>query len=185
MDAAAAQGRFPLRVVSCLHPLSGGGLRNRRRNRHQALSKIVELVGGTRGPTTTATLDKKYPPYELIWQDSQQLAGKSFYLPGSLDADNKEAAAVKAEMAAIRDARDHLHAANEEGMSLHQADTFRTHRSHVNGDIVALLRCGRDIRAEARCSPGCCRAGTVPLVPAAPRPAHLGRRGSSSLLPAQ
>jgi hypothetical protein len=21
-------------------------------------------------------LDKKYPPYELIWQDSQQLAGK-------------------------------------------------------------------------------------------------------------
>lgn len=97
----------------------------------------------------------------------------------------QEAAAVKVEMAAIRDARDHLHAANEEGMSLHQADTLRTHRSHVNGDIVALLRCGRDIRAETRCSPGCCRAGTVPLVPAAPRPAHLGRRGSSSLLPAQ
>jgi hypothetical protein len=60
----------------------------------------------------------------------------------------QEAAAVKAEMAAIRDARDHLHTANEEGMSQHQADTLRTHRSHVNGDIVALLRCGRDIRAE-------------------------------------
>ncbi|GJN03908.1 hypothetical protein PR202_ga21403 [Eleusine coracana subsp. coracana] len=34
-------------------------------------------------------LDKKYPPYELIWEDSKQLSGKSFYLPGSFDADNK------------------------------------------------------------------------------------------------
>ncbi|KAF8654535.1 hypothetical protein HU200_061727 [Digitaria exilis] len=40
-------------------------------------------------PKQTERLDKKYPPYELIWQDSEQLAGKSFYLPGSLDADNK------------------------------------------------------------------------------------------------
>ncbi|XP_004973833.1 protein ENHANCED DOWNY MILDEW 2-like [Setaria italica] len=40
-------------------------------------------------PKETERLDKKYPPYELIWQDSQQLSGKSFYLPGSLDAENK------------------------------------------------------------------------------------------------
>ncbi|KAL5669800.1 hypothetical protein ACJX0J_022021, partial [Zea mays] len=40
-------------------------------------------------PKETERLDKKYPPYELIWQDSDQLSGKSFYLPGSLDADNK------------------------------------------------------------------------------------------------
>uniref|UniRef100_A0A0E0LWJ4 Zinc finger PHD-type domain-containing protein n=1 Tax=Oryza punctata TaxID=4537 RepID=A0A0E0LWJ4_ORYPU len=40
-------------------------------------------------PRETERLDRKYPPYELIWEDSHQLAGKSFYLPGSLDADNK------------------------------------------------------------------------------------------------
>uniref|UniRef100_A0A0E0QKU4 Zinc finger PHD-type domain-containing protein n=1 Tax=Oryza rufipogon TaxID=4529 RepID=A0A0E0QKU4_ORYRU len=40
-------------------------------------------------PKETERLDRKYPPYELIWEDSHQLAGKSFYLPGSLDADNK------------------------------------------------------------------------------------------------
>ncbi|XP_048540853.1 protein ENHANCED DOWNY MILDEW 2-like isoform X1 [Triticum urartu] len=41
-------------------------------------------------PKETERLDKKYPPYELIWEDSNQLAGKSFYLPGSFDADNKQ-----------------------------------------------------------------------------------------------
>ncbi|WVZ92293.1 hypothetical protein U9M48_038370 [Paspalum notatum var. saurae] len=40
-------------------------------------------------PKETERLDKKYPPYELIWQDSNHLSGKSFYLPGCLDADNK------------------------------------------------------------------------------------------------
>ncbi|KAF0895990.1 hypothetical protein E2562_018129, partial [Oryza meyeriana var. granulata] len=40
-------------------------------------------------PKETERLDRKYPPYELIWEDSNQLAGKAFYLPGSLDADNK------------------------------------------------------------------------------------------------
>ncbi|TVU05243.1 hypothetical protein EJB05_48401 [Eragrostis curvula] len=40
-------------------------------------------------PKETERLDKKYPPYELIWEDSNQLSGKSFYLPGSFDADNK------------------------------------------------------------------------------------------------
>nr|ACG34940.1 hypothetical protein [Zea mays] len=40
----------------------------------------------------------------------------------------QEAEAVKAEMAAIRDALDRLHAANEEGKSLHQVDALRAHR---------------------------------------------------------
>ncbi|CAM0912251.1 unnamed protein product [Alopecurus aequalis] len=41
-------------------------------------------------PKETERLDKKYPPYELIWEDCNELSGKSFYLPGSLDADNKQ-----------------------------------------------------------------------------------------------
>ncbi|PUZ70199.1 hypothetical protein GQ55_2G207700 [Panicum hallii var. hallii] len=60
-----------------------------------------------------------------------------------------EAEAVKA---AIRNTLDHLHAANEEGKSPHQADALCTQRNHVNADIVAVLRRGRDIRAGARCS---------------------------------
>ncbi|KAL6859016.1 hypothetical protein ACP4OV_018018 [Aristida adscensionis] len=47
--------------------------------------KLIVLIV----PKETERLDKKYPPYELIWEDSNQLLGKSFYLPGSLDADNK------------------------------------------------------------------------------------------------
>uniref|UniRef100_A0ACD6AIB6 Uncharacterized protein n=1 Tax=Avena sativa TaxID=4498 RepID=A0ACD6AIB6_AVESA len=41
-------------------------------------------------PKETERLDKKYPPYELIWEDCNELSGKSFYLPGSLDADNQQ-----------------------------------------------------------------------------------------------
>lgn len=55
---------------------------------HKALTfkpKLIILIV----PKETERLDKKYPPYELIWEDSNQLSGKSFYLPGSLDADNK------------------------------------------------------------------------------------------------
>lgn len=48
--------------------------------------KLIVLIV----PRETERLDKKYPPYELIWEDSNQLSGKSFYLPGSFDADNKQ-----------------------------------------------------------------------------------------------
>ena len=82
----------------------------------------------------------------------------------------QEAEAVKAEMAAIRDALDRLHAANEEGKALHQADALRAHRGRVNADIVAVLRRARGIRgrlesldranaAQRRLSAGC-REGT-------------------------
>ena len=77
---------------------------------------------------------------------------------------------MKAEMVAICDALDRLHAANEEGKSLHQADTLRAHRGRVNADIVAVLRRARGIRArlesldranaaQRRLSAGC-REGT-------------------------
>ncbi|XP_047976708.1 protein ENHANCED DOWNY MILDEW 2-like isoform X2 [Salvia hispanica] len=41
-------------------------------------------------PRETQRLDEKVPPYDLIWEDDQMLAGKSFYLPGSVDVNNKQ-----------------------------------------------------------------------------------------------
>ncbi|KAK3132428.1 hypothetical protein QOZ80_6AG0521300 [Eleusine coracana subsp. coracana] len=40
-------------------------------------------------PKETKRLDKKKTPYDLIWEDSQCLAGKAFYLPGSVDHSDK------------------------------------------------------------------------------------------------
>ncbi|KAL5210628.1 hypothetical protein ABZP36_006251 [Zizania latifolia] len=82
----------------------------------------------------------------------------------------QEAEAVEEEMAAIRDALGRLHAANEEGKSLHQLDALRALRGRVNADIIAVLRRARDIRsrleamdrantAQRRISAGC-REGT-------------------------
>ncbi|KAM1000617.1 hypothetical protein ACFX2I_007239 [Malus domestica] len=41
-------------------------------------------------PPETQRLDRKKSPYELIWEDDRLLSGKSFYLPGSVDVDNKQ-----------------------------------------------------------------------------------------------
>ncbi|XP_057765554.1 protein ENHANCED DOWNY MILDEW 2-like [Salvia miltiorrhiza] len=41
-------------------------------------------------PRETQRLDEKKPPYDLIWEDDQILAGKSFYLPGSVDVNDKQ-----------------------------------------------------------------------------------------------
>ncbi|KAL1556226.1 protein ENHANCED DOWNY MILDEW 2-like isoform X1 [Salvia divinorum] len=41
-------------------------------------------------PRETHRLDENIPPYDLIWEDDQMLAGKSFYLPGSVDVNNKQ-----------------------------------------------------------------------------------------------
>ncbi|KAF2303808.1 hypothetical protein GH714_023525 [Hevea brasiliensis] len=35
-------------------------------------------------------LDKKRTPYDLVWEDDQFLSGKSFYLPGSVDENDKQ-----------------------------------------------------------------------------------------------
>ncbi|KAL6999193.1 hypothetical protein U1Q18_000353 [Sarracenia purpurea var. burkii] len=41
-------------------------------------------------PQETERLDKKNTPYDLVWEDSELLAGKSFYLPGSVDVNDNQ-----------------------------------------------------------------------------------------------
>ncbi|KAM3286954.1 protein ENHANCED DOWNY MILDEW 2 [Capsicum chacoense] len=41
-------------------------------------------------PKESERLDVKKPPYDLIWEDDALLAGKSFYLPGSVDQNDKQ-----------------------------------------------------------------------------------------------
>jgi len=47
--------------------------------------KLVVLIV----PKETKRLDQKKIPYDLIWEDSECLAGKAFYLPGSVDLNDK------------------------------------------------------------------------------------------------
>lgn len=39
-------------------------------------------------PKETRRLDRKNPPYDIIWEDDELLSGKSFYLPGSVDVND-------------------------------------------------------------------------------------------------
>lgn len=48
--------------------------------------KLIVLIV----PQETERLDKKNPPYDLVWEDDELLAGKSFYLPGSVDINDKQ-----------------------------------------------------------------------------------------------
>uniref|UniRef100_A0A6V7QWW2 Zinc finger PHD-type domain-containing protein n=1 Tax=Ananas comosus var. bracteatus TaxID=296719 RepID=A0A6V7QWW2_ANACO len=41
-------------------------------------------------PKETQRLDEKDQPYDLIWQDTEMLSGKAFYLPGSVDNNQKQ-----------------------------------------------------------------------------------------------
>ncbi|KAK7288464.1 hypothetical protein RIF29_01924 [Crotalaria pallida] len=41
-------------------------------------------------PAETERLDKKRSPYDLVWEDDKFLSGKSFYLPGSVDNNDKQ-----------------------------------------------------------------------------------------------
>ncbi|CAL2254900.1 unnamed protein product [Prunus armeniaca] len=41
-------------------------------------------------PPETQRLNEKNSPYDLIWKDEQFLSGKSFYLPGSVDGNDKQ-----------------------------------------------------------------------------------------------
>ncbi|KAM1754950.1 hypothetical protein ACFX11_007306 [Malus domestica] len=41
-------------------------------------------------PPETQRLNEKKSPYDLIWEDTQFVSGKSFYLPGSIDANDKQ-----------------------------------------------------------------------------------------------
>ncbi|XP_017227306.1 protein ENHANCED DOWNY MILDEW 2 isoform X3 [Daucus carota subsp. sativus] len=48
--------------------------------------KLIALIV----PPETERLDTKDPPYDLVFEDSELLAGKSFYLPGSVDVNDKQ-----------------------------------------------------------------------------------------------
>ncbi|KAJ6826809.1 protein ENHANCED DOWNY MILDEW 2-like isoform X2 [Iris pallida] len=48
--------------------------------------KLVILIV----PEETERLDRKNPPYDLVWEDCEFLSGKSFYLPGSVDVNDKQ-----------------------------------------------------------------------------------------------
>ncbi|KAK4398579.1 protein ENHANCED DOWNY MILDEW 2 [Sesamum angolense] len=41
-------------------------------------------------PRETQRLDEKGSPYDLIWEDDQMFVGKAFYLPGSVDVNDKQ-----------------------------------------------------------------------------------------------
>ncbi|KAK7305189.1 hypothetical protein VNO77_43090 [Canavalia gladiata] len=41
-------------------------------------------------PPETERLDEKRSPYELVWEDEKFLSGKSFYLPGSVDTNDRQ-----------------------------------------------------------------------------------------------
>ncbi|KAI3456861.1 hypothetical protein Pfo_013524 [Paulownia fortunei] len=41
-------------------------------------------------PRETQRLDEKESPYDLIWEDDQMFVGKAFYLPGSVDVNDKQ-----------------------------------------------------------------------------------------------
>lgn len=41
-------------------------------------------------PPETERLDKKQNPYDLVWEYKDKLSGKSFYLPGSVDINDKQ-----------------------------------------------------------------------------------------------
>ncbi|GLT50941.1 hypothetical protein SLA2020_243960 [Shorea laevis] len=48
--------------------------------------KLVILIV----PQETKRLDEKKSPYELIWEDNEFSSGKAFYLPGSVDENDKQ-----------------------------------------------------------------------------------------------
>ncbi|KAK9673830.1 hypothetical protein RND81_12G192500 [Saponaria officinalis] len=41
-------------------------------------------------PPETQRLDQKKSPYDLVWEDRDLLSGRSFYLPGSVDVNDKQ-----------------------------------------------------------------------------------------------
>ncbi|XP_027127604.2 protein ENHANCED DOWNY MILDEW 2 isoform X1 [Coffea arabica] len=48
--------------------------------------KLLILIA----PQETLRLDEKKNPYDLVWEDDKLLAGKAFYLPGSIDVNDKQ-----------------------------------------------------------------------------------------------
>ncbi|TVU06566.1 hypothetical protein EJB05_49787 [Eragrostis curvula] len=48
--------------------------------------KLIVLIV----PKETERLDQKRQPYDLVWEDTGSLSGRSFYLPGSVDVTDKQ-----------------------------------------------------------------------------------------------
>lgn len=77
------------RLIMGLNPPFGvkAGLANKFINKAlQFNPKLLILIV----PPETERLDRKKSPYELVWEDDQFLSGKSFYLPGSVDENDKQ-----------------------------------------------------------------------------------------------
>ncbi|KAG8386064.1 hypothetical protein BUALT_Bualt03G0110100 [Buddleja alternifolia] len=77
------------RLIMGLNPPFGvnGGLANKFIDKALEFKpKLLILIV----PRETQRLDEKKPPYDLIWEDDQMCSGKSFYLPGSVDVNDKQ-----------------------------------------------------------------------------------------------
>ncbi|KAL8131689.1 hypothetical protein AgCh_007578 [Apium graveolens] len=48
--------------------------------------KLIVLIV----PSESERLDRKNPPYDLLFEDNELFTGKAFYLPGSMDVDGKQ-----------------------------------------------------------------------------------------------
>jgi len=77
------------KLIMGLNPPFGKNARDANKFINKALEfkpKLLILIA----PPETERLGKKNPPYDLIWEDDEMLAGKSFYLPGSVDMNNNQ-----------------------------------------------------------------------------------------------
>ncbi|KAL9441710.1 hypothetical protein AB3S75_020248 [Citrus x aurantiifolia] len=77
------------RLIMGLNPPFGvkAGLANKFINKALEFNpKLLVLIV----PPETERLDRKESAYELVWEDDQFLSGKSFYLPGSVDENDKQ-----------------------------------------------------------------------------------------------
>ncbi|KAJ4950838.1 hypothetical protein NE237_027670 [Protea cynaroides] len=76
-------------LIMGLNPPFGvnGGLANQFINKALEFKpKLLILIV----PPEAQRLDEKETPYDLIWEDDKKLCGKSFYLPGSIDVNDKQ-----------------------------------------------------------------------------------------------
>ncbi|XP_031477785.1 protein ENHANCED DOWNY MILDEW 2-like isoform X2 [Nymphaea colorata] len=78
-------------LIMGLNPPFGVRASHANRFINKALSfdpKLLVLIV----PPETERLNEKRYPYDLVWEDAEKLKGKAFYLPGSLDQEDKELA---------------------------------------------------------------------------------------------
>ncbi|XP_058208752.1 protein ENHANCED DOWNY MILDEW 2-like [Rhododendron vialii] len=77
------------KLIMGLNPPFGKNAKDANKFIDKALKfkpKLLILIA----PPQTERLDRKDPPYDLIWEDDEMLVGKSFYLPGSVDVNDNQ-----------------------------------------------------------------------------------------------